>query len=408
MTESPIVILDIGNSSTLCMVGEVIGDRIKLLGMGESLCSGKKRSTITDMTKVVQSIRAAVDEAERSAGLKITGAYVGISGEGVSATNQRSTVAITGESSPIDEDDIARALAASDPEIATNSSTMMHRIKQNYAVDGESVENPLWLHGNRLTIETMTIAVSDHSSTTLERACQGADLEIAGFIHETLAAAETTLSLDEKDMGVGLLDLGAGSSKIALFAGPIRFLAEIPLGAVDLTRDLSQVIQVSPSEAERLKLETGLSMHSQTAEQFLEFSTTAGRSNKIPATQISEIIEARQREIFELIREKIDLNPQKILLPAGFVLTGGGAKLVNIVDLAEEILEMPVRIGVPHGVVASPQAVQETSYAVALGMLRYAHGNNEELAGSEHAQAQSGTKFSGGLLGKLGGFFNMF
>jgi len=407
MTESPIVVLDIGNSSTLCMVGEVIGDKIKLLGMGESPCSGKKRSSITDMTKVVQSIRAAVDEAERTAGLKITGAYVGISGEGVSATNHRSTVAITGESSPIDEDDVARALAASDPEIATNSTTIMHRIKQNYAVDGESVENPLWLHGNRLTIETMNIVVSDHSTTTLERACQGAELEIAGFLHETLAAAETTLSFDEKDMGVGLLDLGAGSSKIALFSGPIRFLTEIPLGSIDLTKDLSQVIQVSPSEAERLKLETGLSsIQSHLQGQYAEFNTTAGRTNKIPAEQISAIIEARQREIFELIREKIDSNPQKILLPAGIVLTGGGAKLRNIVDLAEDVLEIPVRVGVPQSVVAAPQAVQETSFAVALGMLRYAHGNNEELAGSEHAH--SGVQVQGGLLGKLGGFFNMF
>ena len=406
MTESPIVVLDIGNSSTLCMVGEVIGDKIKLLGMGESPCSGKKRSSITDMTKVVQSIRAAVDEAERTAGLKITGAYVGISGEGVSATNHRSTVAITGESSPIDEDDVARALAASDPEIATNSTTIMHRIKQNYAVDGESVENPLWLHGNRLTIETMNITVSDHSTTTLERACQGAELEIAGFLHETLAAAETTLSFDEKDMGVGLLDLGAGSSKIALFSGPIRFLTEIPLGSIDLTKDLSQVIQVSPSEAERLKLETGLSMQSHLQGEYAEFNTTAGRNNKIATEQISAIIEARQREIFELIREKIDSNPQKILLPAGIVLTGGGAKLRNIVDLAEEVLEIPVRVGVPQSVVAAPQAVQETSFAVALGMLRYAHGNNEELAGSEHAQ--SGVQVQGGLLGKLGGFFNMF
>ncbi|MEE3234755.1 MAG: cell division protein FtsA [Candidatus Latescibacterota bacterium] len=408
MTESPIVVLDVGNSKTLCMVGEVIGDQIKLLGMGECLCSGKKRSTITDMTKVVQSIRTAVDQAERTAGLKITGAYVGMSGEGVSTENHRSTVAIIGESNPIDEDDIARALTASDPELSTNSTTIMHRIKQNYAVDGESVENPLWLHGNRLTIETMTIGVSDHASTTLERACQSANLEIAGFLHETLAAAETTLSFDERAMGVGLLDLGAGSSKLALFSGPIRHLAEIPLGAIDLTKDLSTIIQVSPSEAERLKLELGLNTKSQSVEQFVEFNTTAGRKNKIPAEQISEIIEARQREIFELIREAIDSSPQKTLLPAGLVLTGGGAMLKNVTELAEEVLDVPVRIGAPQGVVAAPQSVHETSFAVGLGMLRYAHGSNEELVGSEHVQVQSGNRRSGGILGKLGGFFNMF
>ncbi len=408
MTESPIVVLNIGNSRILCMVGEVIGDQIKLLGMGESPCAGKKRSTITDMTKVVQSIRDAVDQAERTAGLKITGAYVGMSGEGVSAENHRSTVAIVGESNPIDENDIARALSASDPDIAINSTTIMHRIKQNYAVDGESVENPLWLHGNRLTIETMTIGISDHASSTVERACQSANIEMAGFLHETLAAAETTLSFDERAMGVGLLDLGAGSSKLALFSGPIRYLAEISLGAIDLTRDLSQVIQVSPSEAERLKLEIGLKTKSQSTEQFVEFNTTAGRSNKIPAEQISEIIEARQREIFELVREKIDSSSQKTLLPAGLVLTGGGAMLNNVTELAEEVLDLPVRIGVPQGVVAAPQSVHETSFAVALGMLRYAHGNNEELVSSERVQAQSVNQGSGGLLGKLGGFFNMF
>ena len=408
MKESPIVVLNIGNSRTLCMVGEVVGDQIKLLGMGESPCSGKKHSKINDMTKVVQSIRTSVDQAERAAGLKITGAYVGMSGDGVHANNHRSTVAIIGDSNPINEDDIARALAASDPEISSNTSSIMHRIKQSYAVDGESVENPLWLHGNRLTIETMTIGISDQESTLIERACESADIEIAGFLHETLAAAETTLSYDERAMGVGLLDLGAGSSKLALFSGPIRYLAEIPLGATNLTTDLSTVIQISPTEAERLKLEIGLTAKDQTTDQMVKFNTTADRSNEMPVQQISEIIEARQREIFELIRNKIDSSPQKTPLPAGIVLTGGGAMLKNIIELAEEVLDVPVRIGIPQGVVAAPQSVQETTFSVALGMLRYAHGNNEDLVGSENTHSLSGTKDSGGILGKLGGFFNLF
>ena len=231
MSGSPIVVLDIGSSKTLCIVGEAQGDQVKVLGSGSSPSTGLRRSSITDMTKVVESIRTAVRDAERSAGLKITGAYVGMSGEGVSAAQHRSTVAILGDSNPIDEEDVQRALTAAEQEAAGTPQTVMHRIVQNYAVDGEPVQNPLWLQGNRLSIETLTVSAADFASTTLERAADEAGIHIAGFLLETLAAAETTLSIDERDMGVGLLDMGAGTSDLALFCGPLRHVVDIPLAA---------------------------------------------------------------------------------------------------------------------------------------------------------------------------------
>ena len=281
MSGSPIVVLDIGSSKTLCIVGEAQCDSVKVLGSGSSPSTGLRRSSITDMTKVVESIHTAVRDAERSAGLKITGAYVGMSGEGVSAAQHRSTVAILGDSNPIDEEDVQRALTAAEQEAAGTPQTIMHRIVQNYAVDGEPVQNPLWLQGNRLSIETLTVSAADFASTTLERAADEAGIHIAGFLLEPLAAAETTLSIDERDMGVGLLDMGAGTSDLALFCGPLRHVVDIPLGGDDITRDLSMVLNISSREAEQLKTQCAVRYDGEEGDDMLSLNTTSGRSNSM-------------------------------------------------------------------------------------------------------------------------------
>ena len=170
----------------------------------------------------------------------------------------------------------------------------MHRIVQNYAVDGEPVQNPLWLQGNRLSIETLTVSAADFASTTLERAADEAGIHIAGFLLETLAAAETTLSIDERDMGVGLLDMGAGTSDLALFCGPLRHVVDIPLGGDDITRDLSMVLNISSREAEQLKTQCAVRYDGEDGDDMLSFNMTSGRSNSMTRHQISEIIEARQ------------------------------------------------------------------------------------------------------------------
>lgn len=377
---SPVVVLDIGASKVHCMVGEADeSDALKILGMGVSPCRGIRRSAVIDMPKVVESIRVAVAEAERSAGLKITGAFIGVAGDDVAAHTSRSAVAIAGASNPIDEGDVQRALAAAEQASPPADAVVLHRFIQSYAVDGEPVQNPLWLHGNRLEVETLTATASNHSCTTLQRACEEAGLDIAGFILETVAASAALLTADEREMGVAVLDIGAGTCDLAVFHGTLRHIAEIPFGGEDITRDLSVVLNMSPREAEELKRQHGAVCCAELeAEDTVTFHTTAGRPHTIIQQQLNAIIEARQQEILEFVGRELERSQHAPLLAAGLICTGGGALLRNLDQFGEEILGLPVRIGVPHDIIA-PEEVQDPTYTTAIGLLRFATDRHSQL-----------------------------
>ena len=381
MAGSPIVVLDIGVSKVLCLVGETHSDAdLRILGMGSSPCTGLRRSTVIDMPRVVESIQQAVTQAERAAGLKITGAYAGIAGEDISAFTSRSTVAVSGIGKPIDEDDVARGMAAAEQSSPSEGQVVMHRFVQNYAVDGEPVQNPLWLHGSKLEIETLSVAASRSACTTLQRAADEAGIEIAGFILETVAAAAATVSHDEREMGVGILDIGAGTSDLAIFCGPLRYVAEIPFGSQDITKDLSVVLNVSPKIAQQLKHELGcVCCAPEEEDETISFQTTAGRTRTLTRYQLSEIIEARQQETLEFVRQQLQASEYGQMLAAGLIFTGGGALLQGLPQLGEEVLGMPVRIGFPQGIIA-PDAIQEPHYATATGLLRFALQEQPEEA----------------------------
>ena len=378
---SPVVVLDIGASRIRCLVGqtEASGD-CKILGMGTSPCRGIRRSAVIDMPLVVESTRTAVAEAERSAGLRITGAYAGIAGRDVQAHASRSAVAISGSSDPIDDEDVERALAAAEATAPPAQAAILHRFVQSYAVDGELVQNPLWLHGHKLEVETLSATASDHACTTLQRAAEEAGVAIAGFLVESVATAASLLSTDERDMGVGLLDLGAGTYDMALYAGgSLRHLTEVPLGGQDITRDLSMVLNTSPKEAEELKCNFGgVCTDAEEAAEPLTFQTTAGRSHTIKREDLDAIIEARQQEILEFVAREIENSGCSHLLSTGMVFTGGGALLRNIDRFAEEVLGLPVRIGVPSGIIA-PESVQTPEFATGVGLLRFACDTGVDL-----------------------------
>ena len=381
-SSSPVVVLDIGASKVHCLVGETGPDGdCRILGVGISPCRGIRRSAIIDMPRVVESIRNAVAEAERAAGLRITGAYAGIAGQDVQAHCSRSAVAISGSSEPIDERDVERALAAAEQAAPPAQAVALHRFVQSYAVDGEPVENPLWLHGHKLEVETLSATASEHACTTLRRAAGEAGVDIVGFLVESVATASAMLGTDEREMGVGLLDMGAGSCDLALYHGSLRHLAEIPFGGQDITRDLSIVLNISPREAEQLKCEHGgVCTEDTEADEAVTFRTTAGRSHTILREQLDAIIEARQQEILEFVGREVELSGHGHQLAAGMVFTGGGSLLRNVDRLGEVVLGLPVRIGEPCEMI-SPDAVQSPAHATGVGLLRFASDNaSEQLA----------------------------
>ena len=403
MAESPVVVLDVGASKVLCLVGEVQNNsQVKILGLGQSPCTGLRRSAVIDMPQVAESIRTALAEAERSTGLKIAGAYLGMAGEGISARTNYSTVGISGSSNPISEEDRDRALLAVAQEQAAEAQTVMHRFVQSYAVDGEPVQNPLWLHGNRLSIEVLTVSVAEHLCTAFRHAASKAGVEIAGVVLESVGIAHATLSQDERDMGVALLDLGAGTCDLAVFQGPMRHMEEIPLGGDDITHDLSVVLSIPIREAEQLKCRFGsVSCPGEDGDQTVTYRTTAGRACTLTKQQVSAVIEARQREIFEYVRQALVNTPYNERLAAGIVLTGGGAALNQIAPLAEEVFGHHVRIGVPQDVIA-PVAVNDPSYTTAIGLLRFVADGHSTPAESPDDRTRNSVAHA---LGKLFNFF---
>ena len=403
MAGSPVVVLDVGASKVLCLVGEVQNNsQVKILGLGQSPCTGLRRSAVIDMPQVAESIHTALAEAERSTGLKIAGAYLGMAGEGINARTNTNTVGISG-SNPISEEDRDRALLAVAQEQIAEDQTVLHRFVQSYAVDDELVQNPLWLHGNRLSIEVLTVSAAEHLCTAFRHAASKAGVEIAGVILEGIGTAQATLSQDERDMGVALLDLGAGTCDIAVFLGPLRHVEEIPLGGDDITRDLSVVLSIPFREAEQLKRRFGsVSCPGEEGDQAVTYHTTAGRACSLTRQQVSAIIEARQREIFEYVRQALVNTPYNDRLSAGIVLTGGGAALEQIAPLAEEVLGHHVRIGVPQDVIA-PATVSDPSYATAIGLLRFVA--NEQSATAESHDADRPRNGVAHALGKLFNFF---
>ena len=403
MAGSPVVVLDVGASKVLCLVGEVQNNsQVKILGLGESPCTGLRRSAVIDMPQVAESIHTALAEAERSTGLKITGAYLGMAGEGINARTNTNAVGISG-SNPISEEDRDRALLAVAQAQVSEDQTVIHRFVQSYAVDDEPVQNPLWLHGNRLSIEVLTISVAEHLCTAFRHAASKAGVEIAGVVLESIGAAHATLSQDERDMGVTLLDLGAGTCDLALFQGPLRHVEEIPLGGDDITRDLSVVLSIPFREAEQLKCRFGsVRCSGEEGDQAVTYHTTAGRACSLTRQQVSAIIEARQREIFEYVRQALANAPCNDRLSAGIVLTGGGAALEQIAPLAEEVFGIQVRIGVPQDVIA-PATVSDPSYATAIGLLRFVA--NEHTA---ELESPDGDRSRNGVAHALGKLFNFF
>ena len=404
MAGSPVVVLDVGASKVLCLVGEVQNNsQVKILGLGQSPCTGLRRSAVIDMPQVAESIHAALTEAERSTGLKIAGAYLGMAGEGISTQTNYSTVGISGASNPISEEDRDRALLAVAQEQVAEDQMVMHRFVQSYAVDGEPVQNPLWLHGNRLSIEVLTVSVAEHLCTAFRHAASKAGVEIVGVVLESVGVAHATLSQDERDMGVALLDLGAGTCDLAVFLGPMRHLEEIPLGGDDITRDLSVVLSIPIREAEKLKCRFGsVGCPGEDGDETVTYHTTAGRTCTLTKQQVSAVIEARQREIFEYVRQALINSSYNDRLAAGIVLTGGGALLDQVAPLAEEVLGHQVRIGVPQNAIA-PIEVSDPSYATAIGLLRFVaneHGAPVESHGADRPR--------NGFAHALGKLFNFF
>jgi cell division protein FtsA len=377
--EGIVVGLDIGTTKVCTIVGhgEAKG-KITIAGVGTVPSRGIKKGVVIDVEDTVAAIRESVERARHMAGVEFGTAVVGVTGDHIQSTNRRGTVSIAGPNGLITSDDVDRALQAATMDVPLDRE-IIHSLPRFFAVDGHrGVRRPIGMCGQRLEVETHVVTGTASFLQNVVQCAERAGLRVQSLVLEPIATSEAVATFDERELGVALIDIGGGTSDIAIFAdGSIVHSSVIPVGGNHVTRDISIGLRTPFDLAERLKIESGVAAASMIPHgEALEVMTAgSGERQRLPRTILGEIIEARMSELLEMAREQMDSHR----MPAGVILTGGGAMLPGAIELAQEIFQMPVRLGTPIDLTGWGDHVDTPQYATGVGLLRFALRQREAV-----------------------------
>lgn len=385
--------LDVGTQTVRVVIGEVMPDqRINILGMGAHVSEGISRGAVTDIEKVVSSIQRAVADAEISASCQVHSVFCAISGAHIRSFNEKGMVSISNE---VTEDDVEMAIhTAKSIKLPEECNRLLHAIEQSYRIDGQSgIKNPIGINGCRLEAFVHLIACHADSARNLEKCVARVnDLKVDGLVYSGLASAEAVLSQDEKDIGVCLVDIGAGTMDIALYTdGMLRFSKAIKYAGSHATRDTAATFSTPFQVAEKLKLQHGTVDVNEYRDknQIVVIKSVSGEENiSLNLETVSQVLSSRYSELFELInneikevRARMQREGRKLQLGAGIVMTGGGANIRGLLTLARSVFNYQVRIGKPSLTMGLTESVNKPEFATAVGLL---------IHGSQHAEYVSG------------------
>lgn len=391
--------LDLGSTKTCAVIAEVVGDLprsplAKVLGVGLAKNSGVRRGVVRDIEETVRSVTAALRDAERMSGVKAAAVTCGIAGEHVSARNSSGVVAVNGDE--ITPADVARVNEVARAVSLGPDQELLHDIPQEYMVDQQrGISDPVGMTGMRLEVEAYLVTVQSTAAQNLRKAVQRAGYRVADLVLEPLAASYAVLTDDEKELGVALVEVGGGSTGVAIFhEGKIRHVASLKYAGAHVTNDLVQGLGVTQADAERLKERHGIAYAPLVdASEMINLPSTPGQGARQASRELlSHIIHQRLDEIFMLVgREFERAGYGGGRLPAGVVLTGGTAHLPGLVELAREVFAVPVRAGAPElGISGLVDSVQAPRYAVPVGLVLYAARRLMQGAAGHAASAGDG------------------
>ncbi len=377
MQERVIVGIDVGTTKICVLVGELDRDgKLNIVGVGTCPSQGLRRGVVVNIEETVTSIAAALDRAERLSGKQITTAYVGIAGSHIASENSKGFVAISPSDRDIVQNDISRAIEVARAIAIPANREVIHVIPRGYVVDGqEGIKNPIGMSGFRLEVETHIITGAVSSIHNLIKCVHKARVEIEDLVLEPLASSEAVLADGETDLGVALVDVGGGTTDIAVFSdGAIWQTVVLPIGGNLVTSDIAIGLRLPFGVAEELKVTYGHCDPSAIAEDDMidlaQFMPNC--DDLVPRKLLAEIIQARMEELFEMVHEEIRKSGYDGLLPAGLVITGGTAEMPGIQSLAGQILDLPTRIGTPLGLHGLADSISRPAYATAVGLLQWA------------------------------------
>jgi cell division protein FtsA len=376
MEENRFIGLDIGTTKIACIISELdSNNELKIVGVGVSPSDGLRKGVVVNIDKTVNSIRKAVEEAELMAGVEVDSVYVGIAGDHIRAINSKGVVAISRQDNEITELDVVRAIDAAKAVSIPMDREILHVIPQEFIVDEQKgIKDPIGMCGVRLETQVHIITGAVTSAQNIYKSVEKAGLKVRDLVLEPLASSYAVLEKDEKELGVALIDMGGGTTDIAIyFDDSIRHTAVVGLGGKNVTSDIAIGIRTPIERAEEIKIQHGCAYSPLVkSDQYITVPGVGGREQReVSKAVLASIIEPRVEEILSLVLREIKRTEYADTLGAGVVLTGGGALMEGIQELAEKVFEMPVKIGIPTGFGGLTEAAKSPIHATGVGLCLY-------------------------------------
>ncbi len=371
-TENMIVGLDIGTSKVVAIVGKRKMDgTIEVVGIGSNPSRGLKRGVVVNIETTVQAIQRAVEEAELMAGCRIHSVYAGIAGSHIKSLNSHGIVAIRDRE--VTQADIDRVIDAAQAVAIPADQKILHILPQEFVIDSqEGIKEPMGMSGVRLEAKVHLVTCAVNAAQNIEKCVKRCGLEVDDIILEQLASSHAILTEDEKELGVCVVDIGGGTTDIAVFTGgAIRHTAVIPIAGDQVTNDIAMALRTPTQNAEEIKIKYACALTQLAgADETIKVPSVGDRAPRDLSRQaLAEVVEPRYEELFTLVQSELRRSGFEDLIPAGIVITGGSSTMEGVVELAEEIFHMPVRLACPQAVSGMTEVVNNPIYATGVGLL---------------------------------------
>jgi len=365
--------LDIGTTKICTVIGESSGDKVNIVGIGMSPSTGLRKGVVVNIEQTVKSIKRALEEAEQMSGCEIRSVYAGIAGSHIMGFNSHGVIPIRGEE--ITKSDIERVIDAAKAVAIPLDREVIHILPQEFIVDDQGgIEDPLGMSGVRLEVKVHIVTGAVSSAQNIIRSCHKAGLDVADIVLEPLASAYAVLTEEEKEIGVALVDIGGGTTDLAVFCNDsIKHISILALGGTNLTSDIAFGLRTPMSAAEEIKKKYGCALSDLVQDnEVIDVPTVGGRPpRRLFRKTLAEICEPRMEEILALVDQELEKSGYKSVIGAGVVLTGGSSLIEGVIELGEQIFGLPVRVGYPIKIGGLKDVVMSPKYATAVGLLVY-------------------------------------
>lgn len=400
-----IVGLDIGSAHIKTVITQVVPDEssVRVLGVGSSASAGIRRGAVVDVEDAVRSMNASIEQAETMAGVSVDHVVVSVGGTEIFLQDAKGVVAVGKADGEVLEDDISRVLHAAQAVAVPLNKEILHVLPRSYRLDDQKdIKDPSGMHGVRLEVDTLIIGGSSPHLKNMVRCVEQMGIALDGFVIEPIAAAAAVLSRRQKELGAVVVNIGSMTTSLAVFEeGDLLHATTFPIGASHITNDIAIGLRTSVEVAEQIKVLFGTAIvHDVDKKEDIDLSQIDSQEDGLVSRHhIAEIIEARTEEILQFVNNELKAIGRAGLLPAGAILTGGGSKLVGIVELTKDILRLPAQIGYPQPLGGILDRVDDPEFSTAVGLVVWSHENSVNVS----ANSRSGGAILNGLSGNMQG-----